>query len=153
MSFGQPLIIPRPIHHIHSLSKIDYGDQFSISANTSRTAEQWMRTIFGEVPNLRHKFIWQGLLGFTLDPSRSPDVIAGNRITGRGHDWIRVENSSKLLSANIICKASMDEVSVITLVQYNHWFAKWWWPLLAVIHRKIVPKLLRQAVNRDRRAQ
>jgi hypothetical protein len=112
-----------------------------------------MRRIFGNVPNIGHKFIWRGLLGFTLDLRRSPGTIAGIRVTGRGQDWIRMENSSWLLSANIICKTSAEEVSVITLIQYNHWFARLWWPLLAGIHRSIVPRLLRQAVREDRRSQ
>jgi hypothetical protein len=135
---------------ISSLARIDYGDLFTIPATVTETPEIWMRRIFGNRPNFFQKIIWTGLLGFSLSPSQSPDTIAGWKISGRGGDWIRIENRSWFLAGNLICQTSKNSVSVITLLQYRHWFGRCWWPMCSIVHRMIMPWLLGAAVRRTK---
>ena len=150
MSFGNPPVLPSDVKDISSLGRCDYGDEFSIAVPRPPKPEQWMRKIFGDTPNTSQKCIWSGLLGFDLSELRSPETIAGNRVTGRGVDWIRVENRSWFLAANIICKTSKDKISIITLIRYDHWVARWWWTPLSAVHRMLVPRILRRAAERKK---
>jgi len=148
MSFGQPPIISEAILTTTSLSRIDYGDEFSVTAPRSLSPEACLRKILGDTPDISQKFIWTGLLGFPLQTKRSSETIAGWSVTGRGHDWIRIENRSWFLSANIICRTNGGKLFIATLLKYEHWFGKWWWAPLAIIHRGIMPGLLRKGMAR-----
>jgi len=147
MSFGTPPGIPAFVTEASSLSRIDYGDQFHIHTSRSLSAEQWMREVFGDTPSFGQKFIWAGLLGLALHDGKSTSTIAGWQITGRGTNWVRIENRSWFLAANLICRIAGNDLSVTTVLRYDHWFGRWWWPPLAVVHRSLVPRLLRQATQ------
>jgi hypothetical protein len=126
-----------------------YADFFTIRHVTKTTdPEKWARTIFGNTPSLTQRIIWTGLLGLPLVRKRTPDVIAGWRIGGQGKDWVRMENRSWLLSGNLVVVVSEDKVSVATFVRYESWFAWVWWPALAVLHRALMPGVLRGGVGR-----
>ncbi|VUC21041.1 unnamed protein product [Clonostachys rosea] len=103
--------IPHSVHKLISLARVDYADSFSLSFAQDcprRLPEQWIRAMFGDVPNSQQKFIWTGLLGLPLLQGRSPTTVAGWKIGKQDEDGIRIENQSWLLSANLIVHQTPD---------------------------------------------
>ena len=132
----------------------DYTDLFSLRTDTVASPEQWARAMFGDVPSRGERFIWRGLLGLRLARGRSPATVAGWRIAERGADWIRLEAASWFLTGNLVVRAADGQVSLRTLLRYDRPVGRLWWPPLAVVHRSLVPGVLRAAAGRvQRRAQ
>ena len=142
--------LPQSARSHSSLPHISYADRFTLSTDTDSTPQQWARAIFGGTPNRSQRFIWGGLLGLRLVREPSEATIAGWRIGGHGKDWIRLENSSWFMNANLLVQKIDGKVSLATLIQYTHWFARLWWPPLAIIHRFIVPRMLLKAAEKVR---
>ncbi|MET9767436.1 hypothetical protein [Streptomyces sp. NPDC006415] len=139
--------IPAATRALSSLSRIDYADVFTLSENvgTNPTAEQWARAMFGDVPGPTERLIWQGLLGLRLSRGRSPDTVAGWRITGRGEGWIRLESASWFLTNNLVVQAAAGRVSLGTFLRYDRPPARAVWSPLSAVHRRLAPGLLRDA--------
>ncbi|MFE6697607.1 hypothetical protein [Streptomyces sp. NPDC057718] len=149
--------VPAATRALSSLSRIDYADVFTLSEDvlpgnvpsgdvgTNATAEQWARALFGDVPSPTERLIWQGLLGLRLSRGRSPDTVAGWRITGRGEDWIRLEAASWFLTNNLVVRAAAGRVSLGTFLRYDRPPARAVWSPLSAVHRRLAPGLLRDA--------
>ncbi|MGW2183796.1 DUF2867 domain-containing protein [Streptomyces sp. NPDC001732] len=138
--------LPAPFRALSSLSAVDYADRFTLAANASATPEQWARAMFGDVPGLAQRVIWRGLLGLRLSRGRSPDTVAGWRITGRGKDWIRLETASWFLTGNLVVQADGGQVSLGTFLRYDRPLGRKVWPPLSAVHRRLAPGLLLDAV-------
>jgi hypothetical protein len=138
-------------HHIRkhsSLERVDYADTFLLTLPQNcpkRSPEQWIRAVFGDLPNTQQKFIWTGLLGLPLLQERSPTIVAGWRIGKQSEDGIQIENRSWLLSANLIVHQTPNSVSLATLIQYNSLLGRIWWTILSVVHRSVMPSMLQKA--------
>lgn len=126
----------------------DYTDRFSLTTAVDATAERWARAMFGDVPSAAELLIWRGLLGLRLSRGRSPDTVAGWRIGGRGDGWIRLEAASWFLAADLVAETANGEVSLTTSVHYERRVARWVWPPLSIVHRSLVPGVLRAAAAR-----
>jgi hypothetical protein len=144
--------IPESVRALSSLPDIDYADHFTFStdADADATPEQWARAMFGNVPTVAELLIWRGLLGLRLSPARSPATVAGWQIAGRGDDWIRLEAASWFLTANLLVQTADGRVSLGTFLHYDRRLGHGVWPPLSVIHRRLVPGLLRNAAARIR---
>jgi hypothetical protein len=142
--------LPAPIRAISSLPDINYADQFSLPTDVSATPEQWARAMFGDVPNLGELLVWRVVLGLRLIRDRTPDAVAGWRIGGRGDDWIRLEAESNWLRGNLLVTTTGAAVSLTTLLRYEQASARAAWPPLSAVHRRLVPRVLRDAVVRIR---
>ncbi|MFJ2897298.1 hypothetical protein ACIO87_20735 [Streptomyces sp. NPDC087218] len=138
--------LPDSFRALGSLPAIDYADRFTLATDASATPEQWARAMFGDVPGLAQQVIWRGLLGLRLSRGRSPDTVAGWRVTGRGEDWIRLEAASWFLSGNLVVRADGGKVSLGTFLRYDRGLGRRVWPPLSAVHRRLVPGLLRDAV-------
>jgi hypothetical protein len=135
------------------LSHIDYADHFVRAVDTGTTPERWARAMFGDTPDAVERFIWRGLLGMRLMEQASSETVAGWRIETRNEDWIRLEAASWFLSANLVVLAAHESVALATFLRYNHWLARLVWPPLSVLHRGLVPVVLRKAAKRTSSAQ
>ncbi|WP_051807884.1 hypothetical protein [Actinoplanes subtropicus] len=131
-----------------STSTVDYTDHFGIRTDAPGTAEQWARAMFGNEPSLGELFIWRVLLGLRLSRGRSPETVAGWRVGGRGDDWIRLETASRMMTANLVVRASGGEASLTTRLRYDRAPAPLIWPPLSAVHRWLVPRVLRAAAAR-----
>jgi hypothetical protein len=140
--------IPEPVRALSSLSNIQYADQFTLSTQVDATPEQWVRAMFGDVPSITALLIWKGVLGFRLSQVRSPETVAGWRIDENHKDRIRLETSSWFLSANIVVQVADGQVSSGTFLKYERRIAYVVWPVASVLHRLLVPWLLRGAATR-----
>lgn len=144
--------MPPSFHALTSLPDFDYVDVFTVrvGANADATAERWARAMFGDVPGLAARFIWRGLLGLRLTRGRSPDTVAGWRVTGRGEDWIRLAADSWFLSGNLVVRTTGGRISLATFIRYERPVGRLVWPPLSAVHRRLVPGLLRDAAKRIR---
>jgi hypothetical protein len=147
--------IPGAVRALSSLPVIDYADRFTLAVEGGRSAtqEQWARAMFGDVPNGGELLIWRGFLGLRLSRGRSPDTVAGWRIGDSGADWIRLEAASWFLTANLLVQTADARVSLVTFLHYKRRLGGMLWPSLAVVHRRLVPGVLRDAAARIRANQ
>lgn len=132
------------------LSRIDYVDHFVLAPveTAGATPEQWARAMFGDVPDLAERFIWRGLLRLRLRPGRSPAAVAGWLISEQHEDWIRLEASSMAMRANLVVRAADGELSLTTMMQYDHPRARRVWAPLSAVHRRLTPGLLRDGAKK-----
>ncbi|GAA2272427.1 hypothetical protein GCM10010149_12890 [Nonomuraea roseoviolacea subsp. roseoviolacea] len=141
--------VPESVRALSALSRIDYVDHFTLFTDAvdagDATPEQWARAMFGDVPDAGEWLIWRGLLGLRLSRGRSPDTVAGWRITGRGEDWIRLEAGSSFLTGNLVVQATHGRVSLTTFLRYDSLLGHGVWPPLSAVHRRLVPGVLRGA--------
>lgn len=132
------------------LSRVDYVDHFTLAplmtGSPAPTAEQWARALFGDVPSLSERCIWQGFLQLRLANGRSPFTVAGWRIAEIGQDWIRLETESWALRASLVVRATGESVSLTTALQYDRPVGSYVWLPLSAVHRRLVPSLFRPAV-------
>lgn len=137
------------------LPRIDYVDHFTLApiatASPTPTAEQWARALFGDVPSLGERFIWQGVLQLHLANGRSPLTVAGWRIAeisddaGAGEGWIRLETESWALRASLVIHTDGESVSLTTALQYDRPIGSVVWPPLSAVHRRLIPSLFHPA--------
>jgi hypothetical protein len=135
------------------MPRIDYADRFTMSPGVDADSERWARAMFGDVPSAGEVFIWRGILGLRLRRGRSPDTVAGWRIGARGDDWIRLEAESWFLAANLIVRVVDGQVSLETLLHYRNLLGRIVWPPCSAVHRRLVPRVFRDAVARVERSQ
>jgi hypothetical protein len=137
--------LPDSLRRLSSLTEIDYADSFALPTNAEATAEHWARAMFGDVPSVPERLIWRGLLQLRLSNGRSPDTVAGWRITARERDWIRLEARSWFMTGNLVVRVADRRVSLTTLIRYHRRWGHWIWPPLSAVHRRLSPGLLRDA--------
>jgi hypothetical protein len=145
--------IPESVRAISSLPDSDYADRFTLSTDVDATPEQWARAMFGDVPSVAERFIWRGLLGLRLSRGRSPATVGGWRIGGRGEDWIRLEAASWFLGAEMLVQAAAGRVSWTTCLRHDRRVGRIVWPPLSAVHRRLVPRVLRDAAGTIRAAR
>lgn len=133
---------------LSSLSDVDYADQFTISTNFDATPEQWAREVLGDVPSIGETIVWRVILGFRLKKERSPATVAGWQIGKRDKDGIRLETASWFLRGNILVQLEDRRVSVATILKYDRLIAYVIWPVVSILHRRVVPQLLSGAAER-----
>lgn len=126
----------------HASLRVDYADRFVLTTGAEADPEQWARAMFGDTPGFFGTLVWQGLLHLRLDRGRAADNVAGWRITDRGDDWIRLEARSWFLGGNLIVQIEPGQVALTTAVRYDRFPARQWWPLLARVHRRLIPGVL-----------
>ncbi|MFI6518125.1 DUF2867 domain-containing protein [Spirillospora sp. NPDC050679] len=143
-----PASVPASVLGLSSLSRVDYVDMFTVRTDAEATPEQWARAMFGDVPALRAKLIWRGLLGLRLGKERSPDFVAGWRVAGRGEDWIRLEAASPSMTDNLVVRAGGGRMSLITFVRYDRLPGRLVWTALSEVHRRLAPGMLRGVAAR-----
>jgi len=135
---------------LSSLPRLDYADRFTLSTDADATPEQWARAMFGDVPGVAGWSIWRGVLGLRLSRGRSPATVAGWRVGGRGEDWVRLEAASRSLSAEMLVQTAEGRVSLTTCMHYDRRVGRVGWPPLSAVHRRLVPRVLRDAERRIR---
>lgn len=136
-----------------SIDPVTYDDTFTLSglddSMQKASAEQWARAALGNKPNWSERVIWSGLLRFNLHREASQNTVAGWRIGSRGGDeWIRLDNSSWLMDANIVVSKARGQVSFSTILRYKSIAGRFLWSTLGFVHRWAVPRLLRAGAQR-----
>lgn len=130
---------------LSSMTDADYADRFTLVTDAVATPEQWARAMFGDVPTRAELLIWRGILRLRLDRRRAPSLVAGWRVTAQDTSWIRLEAASRLMTGNLIVQTASRRVSLTTVVGYDRRTAASVWRPLAILHRRLVPGILRDA--------
>ncbi|WP_163543731.1 hypothetical protein [Occultella kanbiaonis] len=141
------------VRPLSTLASLDYVDQVSMRTSVVASAQEWARAMFGDEPDLAERVIWHGLLRLRL--SRSHDTVAGWRIAAAEWDRIRLEAHSALVAGNLIVNIGDGRVALTTCIRYLHPVGRVVWGVLAPIHRRLAPSLVRTAeaaVQRSRPA-
>ncbi|GCE29568.1 hypothetical protein KDA_50520 [Dictyobacter alpinus] len=139
-----------PISNEHV--SVEYSDRFEVTIPKTdmRTAEQWLRTVFEEAPRQVRWLLllgWRGVLGFQLGPRLSSDHILGWRIVSREIEEVHLELHSLLMNARLTLHLTRSTAVWSTNVSYTHPLARPIWTAVGVIHRQIIPYLLRRAAS------
>ncbi len=142
--------VPEHVHTLGSLPGIDYADRFLLTTDVTATPEQWARAMFGDVPSVAEWCIWRGGLGLRLSQGRSPVTVGGWRVGARSEDWIRLEAASWFLRAEMLVQTAAGQVSWTTSLHHDRRVARVVWPPLSAVHRRLVPRVLRDAERRLR---
>ncbi len=131
----------------------DYDDSFQTprAAADERTPEQWARAVFEEAPGPVRWFLLAGFrygLNLRLAPRTSPAHIFGWAIIDRQPDSITIESRSWYLTSRLLFETEPAHVKLSTHVRYDRPIAKSLWPPVSILHRQILPRLLRHAAAR-----
>ena len=139
--------VPESIRTLGALTDLDYIDLFTLTTADAAdwSPEQWARAMFVDVAGLGGQFIFRVLLGMQLAWRRSPDHVAGWRITGRGDDWIRLAARSWMVTGRLVVRVVDGEVSLATCVRYDRPIGARVWTVLSAKHRAVAPDLLQEA--------
>jgi len=131
----------------------DYTDFFEAEPlpTQNRSPEQWARAVFEGAPWPARWFLvvgWRYGLGLRFGPRSSPKHILGWAIVDRSADTITVQARSWLLTSQLVFYATDTHVSQSTFVRYDRRIAAAIWPPVSLLHRQIVPRLVRRAATR-----
>jgi hypothetical protein len=130
--------------------RCDYDDSFeaSVAAANERTPEQWARAVFEDAPRSVRWFLLVGFrygLNLRLARRTSPKHVLGWAIVDREPDSLTIESRSWYLTSRLLFKTELARVTLSTHVRYDKPIAKILWPPVSILHRQILPRLLRHA--------
>jgi hypothetical protein len=130
----------------------DYTDSFEAEdANgDNRSPEQWARATFEGAPRAVRWFLVAGFrfgLGLRFGPRSSPEHVLGWAIVERETDSLTLQAQSWLLTSRLVFKTDGSRLQQSTHVRYDRSIAAVLWPPVSILHRQIVPRLLRHAAT------
>jgi hypothetical protein len=133
----------------------DYVDLFAapVPDATNISPERWARAAIEEAPAAGRFLAWRVLCGLRLERQHSPTYIAGWKIADRGDNWIKLEASSSLMTANMTFQVEEGLVSFATFIRYDRPIARLVWTPVSAIHRAVAPGFLHAAVRRVDRSR
>lgn len=126
----------------------DYADTFTLATDVTATPEHWARTAMENVAGDGGQRAWRKVLGLRLAQKPWTDTVAGWGVAERGDRWIRLEAQSSFLTANVVVRADGRSVTLTTLLRYDRPPGRIVWIPSSVIHRRLVPGMLRDAAAR-----
>jgi hypothetical protein len=133
----------------------DYVDLFTVGAQgaAAHSPETWARVAVEDTAGLGGQFVWRVPCGLRLENGPRPDRVGGWKLAGRGDRWLRLEATSWFMTAHLVVMVDEAEVSVATFIHYDRSVGGVIWPTLAVVHRALMPGLLRGTASHIRRAR
>ena len=138
--------VPSAIRAACTIAEPDYADVVAVSTDVPGVApEAWARAALERTPTGRAAPTLWRVLGLRLGPRPSPDHVQGWRIAARGDDWIRLETESWFMTAQAVVHVADGTVSLSLFVRYDQPVAAVLWPPVSVMHRRVVPVMIRQA--------
>lgn len=132
----------------------DYCDSFAAepAIGDDRSPEQWARATFEQAPRAVRWFLRAGfrfVLGLRLGPRRSPRHVFGWTIVEEGPDSITLELRSWCLTSRLLFRTHDSLLTQSTFVRYDRPVAAVIWAPVGIVHRQIIPRLLRRATSHE----
>jgi hypothetical protein len=129
-----------------------YTDSFTAELTTGadRSPEQWARAVFEGAPQSVRWFLVAGFrfgLGLRFGPRPSPEHVLGWAIVERAQDSITLQARSWFLTSRLVFQTDGSRGTQSTFVRYDRPIAALLWPPVAILHRQIVPRLVRRAAT------
>jgi len=145
--------IPEAMLSVCGMDRPDYIDLFAVATDGAADAspEQWSRTAVEDIAGSGGQFVWRGVLGLRLKSRPPEERVGGWRIADRGEGWIRLEASSRFLTAHLVIQLNGARLSVGTFIRYDRAIAAIIWRPASAVHRRLMPGLLRGTVRRRAR--
>ncbi|HEY1828248.1 MAG TPA: hypothetical protein VGF87_09510 [Acidimicrobiales bacterium] len=140
---------PEPMQALDTFETPDYTDAYEISivAVEQRTAEQWVRAIFEDAPRWLVRFMMFGWrFGLLIRLTPAPEKVLGWDIVDATDKWIVLESRSPFLATHLITAVGDTTVIQSTSVRYDRRGAAVGWRPTVLLHRRILPYLVRHAV-------
>jgi hypothetical protein len=133
----------------------DYSDSFAAETATEDdlSPEQLARTVFEGAPRPVRWFLLVGFrygLNLRLASRTSPEHVLGWAIIDRQANSITIESRSWYLTSRLLFQTEEARVKLSTYVRYDRPIAKVLWPPVSILHRQILPRLLRHAASHAR---
>lgn len=142
--------VPDSLRSLGTLQGADYLDVFTLemSGADAWSAEQWARAMFEDGRNVWTRARRRGLIGLLVGRPGDRRQVAGGTISGRGSGWLRIRSSSGFKTDELVVLVRAEQVSLLTAVRYEHRLSGPAWAAVSVLHRRLAPRLLRQAHHR-----
>lgn len=140
---------PEAMRSLTTFASPDYVDVFTVTTSDApdRSPEEWARTVLENTPIGRSApKLWRSI-GLRLGPRPSPEHVQGWKIDGRGENWIRLEAAAWYITAHAVVRIDDGELSVALFIRHDRRIAALIRPPVSVLHRRGMPRLLRQAVR------
>ncbi len=141
------------LRRLDSLADPDfvYACAIPSEAGNDRTAEQWARSVFEDMPRPLRALIvfgWVAVLRLRLAPRSSPSHVLGWSLLSATPTVAVLAVKSPFLSAHLLVRVASREVAHVTFVRYDRTPARAVWALASPLHRVVIPYLLRRAARR-----
>lgn len=145
--------VPKIVRAIDPLTDPDYTDAFEADTSSAkpRSPEQWARATFEDAPAAMRWFLrasWRAGLGLRLGPRHSPDHVLGWRILDRATTSVTLELRSWFLYCHLVFWLDATTLVFSTSIRYERTIGDIIWPPASILHRRIVPYVLKHAVQR-----
>jgi hypothetical protein len=140
------------LRRLDSLADPDfvYACAIPSETDTDRTAEQWARSVFEDMPRLLQALVlfgWVTVLRLRLAPRSSPSHVLGWSLLSATPTVAVLAVKSPFLSAHLLVRVAHDEVAHVTFVRYDRPPARVLWMLATPLHRIVIPYCLRRAAR------
>jgi len=125
----------------------DYFDSFLLtSEDLPRYAPRdWARAV-EKAAGLGGTFIWKGILQLRA-PAHATERLSSWSVVHEGPDWLTLRARSWTLTATVVLEVEEQQVRATLLVGYDRPPARVIWPVLAPVHRRLMPGLLRHTLH------
>jgi hypothetical protein len=145
--------VPGAVRAIDPLADPDYTDAFEADTSGAkhRSPEQWARATFEDAPAVMRWFLlasWRAGLGLRLGPLHSPDNVLGWHILDRAASSVTLEIHSWFLACHLVFWLEDTRLVFSSSIRYERKIGAVIWPPVSIIHRGIVPYVLKHAVYR-----
>jgi Protein of unknown function (DUF2867) len=143
--------VPAAVRAVDPLTDADYTDAFDADTTgaEARSPEQWARATFDDAPVAMRWFLlagWRAVLGLRFGPLRSPDHILGWHVLDRTASSVVLELRSWFLTCHLVFWTSDTRLVFSSSIRYERKIGRVVWPPVSIIHRRVVPYLLRHAI-------
>lgn len=133
----------------------DYASAFELDHPSAErhTPRDWARACFEQAPAGIRGFLvfgWRFGLGLRLGPRTGEQHVLGWPIAEDGEDSVTLRADSWLLAASNVVTVEAERVVWTTFVHYTNPAARPIWSVVARIHHRAIPFLLRRASRRLR---
>jgi hypothetical protein len=146
---ARQVAVPTSVASADLLDRVDYADALTAASTARRTPEQWGRLAMeGAHPALR--VVVRGahrLLLLRLAPTGSPDHIWGWTVLERDPERFVLGVEGPLLTPRLVVTTVSGEVTVSTLIRFDHPVATAVWAVVSPVHRAVARHLVDGAVD------
>lgn len=146
--------VPDDVRSLCDLASTDYGDTFESDPAPFDAAAVdpagWARKVFEGQPAFVRAILrmgWRFPLGLQLAPAGTEGHVIGWRIARSGPGFTVITARSRLLQAEQVFRFEDGRLRQGTFVRYESGLGRRVWPVMSLIHRLVMPRLIDRATK------